>query len=254
VGAHIGLEQVRVVLGDRVVLEEVSAAIAPGEFIVVLGPNGAGKTTLLRVLLGLQRISGGRVVIDGRPPGRGSPTIGYVPQSQELDRDLPVRGVDLVGLGWDGARWGVPLVRTAARRRRVATVLRDVDATSYAAAPVGQLSGGELQRLRLAQALVTEPTLLLLDEPLANLDLRQQQAMVALLARLAARGTTIVLVAHDVNPLLGVLDRVWYLAGGHALLGPVETVIQSDVLSELYGAPVDVFHARGRVFVAASLG
>jgi zinc/manganese transport system ATP-binding protein len=250
--ALVSLEHVSVVLGGRPILDDVNAELRAGEFVAVLGPNGAGKSTLLRVLLGLQPVSSGEVRIAGEPPGRGSALVGYAPQGRLLDRDLPVRGRDLVALGLDGHRWGLPLFGQAAKEQRISRVIAAVGADSYAGAPVGHLSGGEQQRLLLAQAMLNDPELLLLDEPLASLDLHHQQEMVVLIARLSReRGATVLLVAHDVNPLLPVLDRVIYIANRHAVLGSVDDVIRSDVLSGLFGSPVEVFRADGRIFVAA---
>jgi len=246
------LDHVAVALGGRPVLRDVSAEIVPGEFVGLIGANGAGKTTLLRVILGLLRADG-RVEVLGRPlrHGRGNRAIGYVPQKQSIDPDTPLRGRDLVALGIDGERWGIPLPR-AARRARVDEALRSVGAIAYAGAPVGRLSGGEQQRLFIAQALLTEPRLLLLDEPLANLDLRSAGEVVRLVARLGReRGIAVLLVAHDMNPLVGVMDQVLYLAEGRSAIGPVDEVVRGDVLTRLYGYPVDVLHAQGRMLVVA---
>jgi zinc/manganese transport system ATP-binding protein len=205
------------------------------------------------VLLGLQRPSAGRVRVLGGAPRRGHPAIGYVPQQRSLDPDLSVRGRDLVALGIDGHRWGFALPGPAARQRQalVDEALAAVESSAYADRPVGQLSGGEQQRLLLAQALVGQPRLLLLDEPLASLDLRNQQAMARLVAAVArAQGITVLLVAHDVNPLLPVLDRVVYVARGRIAIGAPDEIITAERLSALYDAPVDVLRDRhGRVFV-----
>jgi zinc/manganese transport system ATP-binding protein len=250
--AAVSLENVGISLGGRRLISGVNATIEPGEFIAVLGPNGSGKSTMLRALLGLQPISEGRVLVHGASPSRGSPLIGYVPQGRLLDRDLPIRGTDLVGLGFDGYRWGIPLGRSRKKQQRVRETIAAVGATDYAAAAVGHLSGGEQQRLLLAQAMLGDPKLLLLDEPLASLDLHRQREMVTLISDLSReRGATVLLVAHDVNPLLGAIDRVLYFAGGSAVIGTVDEVIQPDVLSALYGSPVDVFRPQGRIFVAA---
>jgi zinc/manganese transport system ATP-binding protein len=248
----VSLRDLGVSLGGRTLLSGVNAEIQQGEFVAVLGPNGSGKSTLLHVLLGLLKPSEGRVLINGEPPGRGSSSVGYAPQGQMLDRDLPVRGVDLVSMGYDGHIWGIPLIGQAEKRRRVAEAIEAVGSTAYATAPIGHLSGGEQQRLLLAQAILHNPKLLLLDEPLASLDIHHQQETVKLISELSRdRNATVLFVAHDVNPLLHVLDRVLYLAGGSAILGSVDEVIQPAVLSELYGSPVDVFRTEGRIFVAA---
>lgn len=249
--AVLRLDRVAISLGGRPVLRDVSADVRPGEFVGLIGSNGAGKTTLLRVILGLLRPDGGWVSMLGRPVGRGNRAIGYVPQKAHIDPDTPLRGRDLVGLGIDGERWGLPLP-SRARRARIDEALRAVDALDYADAPAGRLSGGEQQRLLIAQALLTEPRLLLLDEPLSNLDLRSANEVVRLVARLGReRGVAVLLVAHDMNPLLGVMDRVLYLAEGRSAIGLVEQVVTSEVLSHLYGYPVDVLHVRGRIVVVA---
>ena len=247
------LGHVAVALGGRPVLRDVDAEIGPGEFVGLIGSNGAGKTTLLRLILGLVRADGGRIEVLGRPlrHGRGNRAIGYVPQKQGIDPDTPLRGRDLVALGIDGERWGIPLPRKD-RRGRVDEALGAVGALAYADAPVGRLSGGEQQRLLIAQALLTNPRLLLLDEPLSNLDPRGAGEVVRLVARLGReRDIAVLLVAHDMNPLVGVMDRVLYLADGRSAIGPVDEVVTGDVLSRLYGYPVDVLNVRGRVLVVS---
>jgi zinc/manganese transport system ATP-binding protein len=250
----VTVQDASVQLAGRTIWRDATFSIAAGEFIAILGPNGAGKSTLLRLLLGLLRPSQGSVQVLGSPPRSGNPAIGYVPQRRSLDPDLAVRGRDLVALGLDGHRWGFALPTPARRRQRdlVQAALVSVEASTYADQPIGQLSGGEQQRLLLAQALVGQPQLLLLDEPLANLDLHSQHAAAQLVARLArARGITVLLVAHDVNPLLPLVDRVLYVARGHVAIGTPEEIITTERLSQLYDAPIEVVRdSRGRVFVA----
>lgn len=227
-------------------------AVEPGEFVAVLGPNGAGKSTLLRLVLGLLRPRSGHLEVLGRPPRRGNPHIGYVPQRRLVDTDLALRGADLVRLGVDGHRWGPGLGGGRHPRwDRVSGAISAVGAVGYAERSVGRLSGGELQRLWLAQALVGDPRLLLLDEPLANLDVRNQVAVAQLVSRLSRqRGLAVLLVAHDVNPLLPVVDRVMYVARGGIAIGPPAEVITSERLSALYQADVEVLRdRRGRLFV-----
>ncbi len=233
-------------------LDRVFATADQGRFVAVLGPNGAGKSTLLRLLLGLVRPVEGEVRIAGRLPGQANRLIGYAPQRRHLDPDLPLRGAELVALGRDGHRWG-PGPWRSDRSPAVREAVAAVGADAFADAPIGRLSGGEQQRLLLAQALLTEPRLLLLDEPLAHLDLPHQRDIVALVARLCReRELTVLFVAHDVNPLLAVADEVLYLARGRAAQGTPAAVIQPDVLTRLYGAPVEVFRSEaGRLFVAA---
>ncbi len=236
-------------LGRRRVWEELELQIRAGEFLAVIGPNGAGKTSLLRVLLGLSRLTSGTVEVLGRPPRRGDAAIGYVPQQRAFEPDLPLRGRDLVGLGVDGHRWGLALWG-AERARRVDAALEAVGAQAYAEAPVGRLSGGEQQRLRIAQAIGGEPRLLLCDEPLSSLDVQHQATIVRLVADLnRRRDMPVVFVTHDINPLLGHVDRVLCIARGRCLVGPPQEVLTSEALSQLYQAPVEVLHVRGQIVV-----
>jgi zinc/manganese transport system ATP-binding protein len=245
------VDGVSVSLGGRDVLREVSFAIEPGQFTGLIGSNGAGKTTLFRVILGLQPPRGGSVLIAGQPRSRRNPLIGYVPQKFLLDPDAPLRARDLVGLGIDAHRYGVALP-SRTRRARIDEMLEAVGARGFADRRVGNLSGGEQQRVLIAHALIARPRLLLLDEPLANLDLGSGHEVVALLSRIAAEQRIAILIsAHDMNPLLGAMDRVVYLAAGRAVSGAVEEVVRTRVLSELYGHHVDVLRVHGRVLVVA---
>ena len=250
-GRILEVDRVSVSLGGRDVLRDVSFAIEPGQFTGLSGSNGAGKTTLFRGILGLQAPRGGSVLVAGQPRSRRNPLIGYVPQKFQLDPDAPLRTRDLVGLGIDAHRYGVALP-SRARRARIDEMLEAVDARGFADRRVGNLSGGEQQRVLIAHALIARPRLLLLDEPLANLDLRSGHEVVALLSRIATEQRIAILIsAHDMNPLLGVMDRVVYLAAGRAVSGAVEEVVRTGVLSELYGHHVDVLRVHGRVLVVA---
>jgi zinc/manganese transport system ATP-binding protein len=238
--------------GDRTLWADLSLDVAAGEFLAVLGPNGSGKTTLLKVLLGLTSLSSGTVEVCGRTPRRGTDAVGYIPQQKSFDRDMPLRGRDLVRLGLDGHRWGVGLPNRRAAQR-VAEVIEAVGASAYADAPIGMLSGGEQQRLRIAQALLGNPRILLCDEPLLSLDLQHQQAVSALIdARRRAAGTTVVFVSHEVNPILPMIDRVLYLAGGRWAVGTPDEVMTGEQLSALYGTDVDVLRVRGRIVVVGA--
>jgi zinc/manganese transport system ATP-binding protein len=245
-------------LGGRTIWSDVDVSVAEGDFVAILGPNGAGKSTLLNVLLGLTDLAAGSASVLGGPVGAHNEQIGYLPQRRVFDSATRVRGVDLVRLGLDGRRWGVPLPLPArfsassrAARERVWKAIGQVGGEAYADRPIGECSGGEQQRLLIAQALVRGPRMLILDEPLDGLDLPNQAAVAALVQRICRdEGVTVLLVAHDVNPLLPYLDRVLYLAGGRAAMGTPEQVIRSETLSELYGAPIEVLHTSdGRLAV-----
>jgi zinc/manganese transport system ATP-binding protein len=245
------VENVSVSFGGRSVLDNVSFSIRAGQFTGLIGSNGAGKTTLMRVILGLERPGTGRVLIEGRPRTPKTRSIGYVPQKVLLDRQMPLRARDLVSLGIDGNRFGFPM---PSRRRRDAVdeMLHAVDADAFADSRVGTLSGGEQQRVLIAHALVGRPELLLLDEPLANLDLKSSQDVVALLDRIAhEQKIAIFLSAHEMNALLPVMDRIVYLAEGRAASGTTDEVVRDDVLSALYGHEVHVHVLHGRILVVA---
>jgi len=215
----------------------------------VLGPNGSGKTSFLKVLLGLQKLHAGQAMLGGRPVERGSSLIGYIPQQKSFPVDTPMRARDLVGLGVDGHRWGVRL-SAGKTSRRVDQLLELVGASDYAKVPVGQLSGGEQQRLRVAQALATDPQVLLCDEPLLSLDLHHQQAVSALINKQShEKNSAVVFVTHEINPIIDYVDRVLYLAGGRFRVGTPEEVMTTEVLSDLYGSHVEVLHANGRIVV-----
>jgi zinc/manganese transport system ATP-binding protein len=233
----------------RRVWSDLSLTFDAPSFVAILGPNGSGKTSLLRVILGLTRLMHGTVEVLGRPPERGNPGIGYVPQHQTFDRDLPLRGRDLVGLGIDGHRWGIGR-SSPASRRTIDEAISAVEADAFADAPIGRLSGGEQQRLRIAQALVGDPHLLLCDEPLASLDLHHQQEITELIAAWHRRsGRTVLFVTHDVNPILPLVDRVLFVVNGRWAAGTPDEVLTTERLSDLYGSHVDVLRVHDRVLV-----
>jgi len=245
----VRLDRVSADYDGRAVWTGLSVEVAAGELVAVLGPNGAGKTTLLRLLLGHHRPSAGRVEVLGAAPRRGNPGLGYVAQHRSFDPDLPLRGADYVRLGLDGHRWGVPLPSHAVRAA-VARALEAAGAGDFAASPVGRLSGGEQQRLRIAQALVAGPALLLADEPLASLDLASQAQVMALLDQRRRRtGMAVVVVTHELDPVLPYADTVVYLAPGGWAAGPPAEVLTSAMLSRLHGTQVDVLRVRDRVVI-----
>jgi len=227
--------------------------VRPGEFVAVLGVNGSGKTTLLRCLLGLQPLSAGTISVLGATPAQARPGVGYVPQQRRFDPLTPVRGRDLVGFGYDGHRWGLPVTGRRARRQRrerIDAALAEVGATRFADAPAARLSGGQQQLLRIAQALACDPRLLLCDEPLLSLDMNHQREVSAVVdRRRREHDTGVVFVTHEINPVLPYVDRVLYLVDGRFTVGPVDEVMTSQTLTELYGVPVDVLHVRDQLVV-----
>jgi zinc/manganese transport system ATP-binding protein len=245
----LAVEGVSVVLSGREILHDVTFHINAGEFTGLIGSNGAGKTTLLRAILGLITPSAGTIRVESGL--RRRPTIGYVPQRITLDPDMPLRARDLVALGIDGQRFGLPWP-SSTRRRLVDEMLDSVDATRFAESRVGNLSGGEQQRILIAHALISHPRLLLVDEPLANLDIGSEQEVVDLLSRIATQQHIAVLIStHDMNPLLPVMDRIVYVAGGRIATGTTSEVVSSESLTKLYGHHVDVIHVHDRVLVVA---
>jgi zinc/manganese transport system ATP-binding protein len=253
----VSLHRAGASVGGRTVWAEVNLQIRAGEFVAILGPNGAGKSTLIKALLGLVPLSSGEVTVLGSRPGRRNRAIGYLPQRRAFDPGVRIRGADVIRLGWDGDRWGIPLPRPLAGRRgrtareRVDEVIELVGAGAYAGRPIGQCSGGEQQRLLIAQALVRRPELLLLDEPLDSLDVTNQASISALIQSICrTQEVAVLMVAHDVNPILRHLDQVIYLAHGGAVMGPPDDIITADTLTMLYGTPIDVLRDReGRLVV-----
>ncbi|HEY0318825.1 MAG TPA: ATP-binding cassette domain-containing protein [Solirubrobacterales bacterium] len=258
-GEAIRLQGATAERGARPVWSGVDLSVRQGEFVAVLGPNGSGKSTLIHVLLGLLPLSEGSVTVLSGRPGSANSQIGYLPQRRSFDSGTRIRGLDLVRLGLDGTRWGFPLpsalsARGRAAARRVEEAIELVGASAYASRPIGTLSGGEQQRLLIAQALVRRPRILLLDEPLDSLDLSNQGAVAALVQRICeVEGVTVLLVAHDVNPILPYLHRVIYFAGGGGVEGSPRQVITGPTLSRLYGVPVEVLETSdGRLVVVGT--
>jgi len=236
-------------LDGRTLWKNLDLSVKPGEFIAVLGPNGAGKTTLLRALLGLQHPAKGTMKVQGKRPRRGGGGIGYIPQQKVFDRDAPIRGRDLVALGLNGHKLGF-WFHSKAAGRLVDEAIREAGVSEYADQPIGLLSGGEQQRLRIAQSLLSAPRLLFCDEPLSSLDLKSQQSVSQLIDGYRKKtGAAVLFVTHDINPVLDMVDRVLYLANGKWAIGTPDEVLTTESLSKLYGTPVDVVKVRGRILV-----
>lgn len=249
----VELRDAALAFGERTLWQNLNLAVDQGEFVAILGPNGSGKTSLLEVLLGQKHLTSGTAEIGGTPVRRGQAGVGYVPQQRSIDDDLPLRGRDLVGLGWDGHRWGLGLRGMAQRKLTVQRAIDQVDANSFAGAPVGSMSGGEQQRLRIAQALVGDPSVLLCDEPLLSLDLANQSLVSGLIdRRRREHGTAVLFVTHEINPILPLVDRVLYIVDGRFRIGTPEEVMTTEVLSTLYGTEVDVLRVRGRLIVVGT--
>lgn len=235
--------------GDRELWRNLNLDVAPGEFLAVLGPNGTGKTSLLKTILGQQSLSSGSISFLGEPIAAGNHKIGYIPQQKLFEHGTPLRARDLVTFGLNGRRWGLP-VASKAVRRQVDSILESVGASEYGNAPVASLSGGEQQRIRVGQSIAGKPELLLCDEPLLSLDLHHQRQVSELIdSQRKALNTAVVFVTHDVNPILNMVDRVLYLAGGRFRIGTPDEVLRSEVLSYMYGTPVEVIRSRGRIVV-----
>ena len=250
-GPVVSLQGVTVSRGGRTLIRDLDLEIAPGEFVAVLGPNGAGKTTLLKVLLGEHRPDSGTVLVDGRAPGDRGTHLGYVPQQRAFDPGITLRGRDLVGLGIDGTRWGPGWPgRRAEKRRIVEDSLARLEAGKLADKPLGRMSGGEQQRVRVAQAIACDPCVMLCDEPLLSLDLTGQRTVASVLDhRRREDDTAVVFVTHEINPVLPMVDRIVYLVDGRHRIGTPDEVFTTEVMSDLYSSPVEVLRVRGQIVV-----
>jgi len=250
----LSIVEVGVCLGGTQILSTVTAEVKVGEFIGIFGPNGAGKSTLIKCILGLLPLASGRISVFGSSPGRENRRIGYMPQSQSSLENTALSAFSVVAAIANGNRWGLPWYNKALKNEVIKS-LHLVGAAHYANRPFSVLSNGEKQCIALAQALLREPKLLILDEPLANLDPHNQIRLIRCIQKIRkSAGTTVLFISHDVNPLLDVMDQVLYMAGGTAILGPVNKVFTSEVLSTLYRAKIHVIHAKGRIFVVSAEG
>jgi len=200
-----------VVLGGHRVLWDVTFDVGRGEFACLVGPNGGGKTTFLRAALGLVALSGGRIEVLGSSPAAARRRVGYVPQVKAFNRTFPAQVVEVIAANRTG-RW--PLRLTDPDREAARSALRLVNGEKLLDAPLAGLSGGEIQRVYLARALVTTPELLLLDEPTAGVDARGRAEFLELLARIAdSRALAVVLVTHNAGAVRRLASRAVYLDG-----------------------------------------
>lgn len=246
------IKNASLVLAEKTIWTNLNLSVAPGEFIAVIGANGSGKTVLLKTILGQLKLSNGGIDLLGNPISHGSKQVGYIPQHRQTDSGIPLRAKDLLRMGLDGHRFGLPLP-SSKTNKRIAEVLEMVGAREIANTPIGQLSGGQLQRIRVAQAVIDKPKLILADEPLSALDLKQQSVVAALInEQRQVSGAAVLFVTHDVNPVLDYIDKVLYLANGNFQIGTPDEVLRSDVLSKLYGRDVDVVRNQGRIAVLGS--
>lgn len=250
--AVLKIKNATIAFGDKALWRDLSLEVQPNEFIAVIGANGSGKSTLLKAILGQERLSEGSIELLGKPVQRGSRHIGYIPQHRTATESTPMRARDMLRMGYDFHRFGLPFISRKAKAR-VEHILGCVDGFALADKPVGELSGGELQRLRVGQAVIGEPDLILADEPLSALDLNQQKIVAELIDQeRREHGAAVIFVTHDVNPILSMVDRVLYLANGQFRIGTPDEVLTSEVLSELYGTPVDVLRNQGRIVVVGT--
>lgn len=247
----VSLRQASLRLGNRDIWKKIDLDVQPGEFIAVLGPNGSGKSSLIKTLLGLHTLRSGELSVLGQHPVAARKQIGYIPQQKAFDRDIPLTGHDLVALAINGSRWFVG-ANSSSDNKRIDAAISQVGASRYAHKPLGELSGGEQQRLRIAQSVVTNPPLLLCDEPLLSLDLASQQTVARLINDQRRKGTAVIFVTHEINPILPMVDRIVYLVNGKSAIGTPSEVLTTERLTQLYGAPVEVLNVHGRILVVAS--
>ncbi|MDQ7093772.1 metal ABC transporter ATP-binding protein [Desulfosporosinus sp. PR] len=249
-GAGIVVEHLNVQLGGISILRDLSFTLKPGEFLGIIGPNGAGKTTLLQALLGMVPVKSGTITFRGDGQASGSSMLGYAPQARQLDLETPLRAWDFVSFGLPH-RWRPWLTRQD--RDIVREAMQVTDSERLADKAIGKLSGGERQRLFIAQALVRNPQILLLDEPTSNLDPGAQENLASVVHSINGRkGISVLFVSHDVNLIAKYAHRILYITKGQYALGTVKQVLQANVLTRLYGAPVEVLQVGSKLIVSTS--
>lgn len=250
--AAVALRGVSARRGGHLIWSDADFEVPTGSFTAVIGANGSGKSTLTQIVLGLLPPAAGTVEVFGAPARRGNPAIGLVPQNHTLYNAAEVRCRDLVKLSTQGTRWGFGL-RDSGQAAAVESALAAVGATDFAASRLGSTSGGQQQRISIAAALVTKPNLLILDEPLAGLDLAGQVELVELVHHINHdRGVTVLFVTHDLNPVLDHIDSAIYIVDQRPRFAPVAQITDPKLLTRLYGTAVQVTRTPdGCVFTRA---
>jgi len=238
----VEIEKVSFRYGEVSVLEDIDLTVEPGDFLGIIGPNGSGKTTLLRIMLGLLAPTSGQVRLFGRPPAslKQWGRLGYVPQKATFDPALPITVGEVVASGLV-ATLGLLRRVGASERRRVEDVLAQLGMTAFATARVGALSVGQQQRVLIARALVSDPELLILDEPTGGVDPEAQTSFYALLHHLnREREVTLILVSHDIGVVAKEVTRLACLNRRLIFHGRPGDFLSDAALTALYGPAVRV--------------
>jgi len=230
----INLDDVSFSYAHIPVLRDITLAVGEGEFLGVIGPNAGGKSTLLKLILGLLQPDKGDIKVFGKSPDKGRSRIGYVPQYPAFSRDFPINVLDAVLLGRLGeTRWYGGY--TQKDKNIAMDSLKAVEIDNISNQTIDSLSGGQLQRVLIARALASRPDILILDEPTANIDVRAEEDIFALLKEYNEH-MTIIVVSHDIGFISGYVDRVACL--NQTLLCHTTSEISGKTIEDLYGAPV----------------
>lgn len=238
-------------LGAHLILSGLNFQIKENQFIGIFGPNGSGKTTFMKALLGIIPYANGQVVVLGKTPQKARKQIGYIPQNRDMEL-FRLKGRDFIATSIHGHKLGLPFL-TKKDLYHIDSVLDLVHARDLAFIPLCEMSGGQRQRLLLAQALLGNPQLIIMDEPFSNLDPKWVKIILSLIKDLQEqRKLTVLLSTHDLNPLIKVMDKVICIGNHQAILGEVDQVITSDILTGLYGFPIDVIKTDQHLFVTTS--
>ena len=233
------------------VLRDVDLRILPGDFVGLLGPSGSGKTTLLRTILGAIRVQSGRVRVNGKAVGGRGSRAGYVPQLETIDWNFPVTVEEAILMGRTMSNSLFPWYRKQ-EKELAYDMMERLSIGHLAKRHIRQLSGGQQQRVFLARALVSNPELLLLDEPTAGVDVKTRDDVMHLLHDLNHAGVTIIISTHQINTVAVHLPRIVCLNGTIVADGPPHRVIAPHILRELYGSEMPVIQFHGMTLVAES--